>query len=108
MTRDQERSLWLHRAVAERLAIDPTGVLALAWSNLARYRRVHRDGRSEGWFAQWEALPTEGRESVERTLVSPSPAARELRATSPFAGVLTPRERKELLHRFRAQGDRAA
>ena len=34
LTRDQERSLWLHRAVAGRLAIDPAGTMAKARRNI--------------------------------------------------------------------------
>ncbi len=40
LTRDQERSLWLHRVVAGRLALDLDAVLARASKNLQR-RRTH-------------------------------------------------------------------
>jgi hypothetical protein len=52
MTREEQRSLALHRAIATRLAADPKLVLAQARRNLAVMRRENADGAAEPWFAE--------------------------------------------------------
>jgi hypothetical protein len=53
LTPDQERSLWLHRVVAGRLAVDPDAVLSRARRNLDRLREVHPGGMTAAWLAEW-------------------------------------------------------
>lgn len=103
MTEQQERSLLLHCAVAAHLRERPDEVMAHARANLMMLRRVHADGRSEHWFAQWESALAGGTSAVEELLVSRAPTARELRTSSPFAGVLRPGERKLLLRSLREE-----
>jgi phytoene dehydrogenase-like protein len=98
MTRDQLRALWLHRAVAAKVAADPARVLAQAKSTASRLLAREPDGAP--WLRQWLALLDRGPEAVMRTLVSTDPLARELRANSPFAGVLSPSERASILTSF--------
>ncbi|HSW43827.1 MAG TPA: helix-turn-helix domain-containing protein [Patescibacteria group bacterium] len=100
----QERSLWLHRAVAGRLARDPERVLARARGNLDRLQRVHPSGTSARRLAQWRRLVDQGPEAVMRALVAESPAADELRQNSPFAGVLSQADRLAIIraHRLHA------
>jgi excisionase family DNA binding protein len=100
LTRDQFKALWLHRAVAGRLVVDPDGVLAKARSNLERLRRVHRDGMAAMWLDRWQAVLDDGVEAVLDTLTSRSPDAVELRQNSPFAGVLAETERRSVLTAF--------
>lgn len=102
MTRDQQRSLWLHRAVAGKVAIDPVHTLATARRNLARLRAEHPRGPVGSDFDAWEALLDGPLETLLDTLVSSSSRAIELRQNSPFAGVLTERERAKALAAFRA------
>lgn len=101
LRRDQERSLWLHRAVAGRMAADPTGVIARAGQNLRRLRQVHTDGASSGWLDRWENLLGAGPDAVFDALTSPAEWAVELRQNSPFAGVLESAERQAVLASFR-------
>jgi excisionase family DNA binding protein len=61
-TRDQLKALWLHRTVAGRLVVDPSGVIAKARVNLARLRRVHPDGMTAHW------LDRMNRDQVEHVL----------------------------------------
>lgn len=98
---DQERSLWLHRAVAGKLALDPSRVLGRARRNLARLRDVHPRGRVQAQFGAWEALLEGPLGLLLDVLVSRSPTAVELRQNSPFAGVLTHTERTKALRAFR-------
>lgn len=101
LQRDQERSLWLHRAVAGRMAADPAGVIARAEQNLTRLRQVHVDRRSADWLDRWESLLADGLDAVFDALTSSAEWAVELRQNSPFAGVLEPAERQAVLASFR-------
>lgn len=104
--RDERQSLWLHAAVAGRLAADPVGSLARARANLARLRSAHPDGRSDRWFDSWESILGSGPEAVLQALTELTPRAIELRQNSPFAGVLSDDERMRVLDAFRER-DRA-
>lgn len=102
LTRDQQRSLWLHRVVAGKVALDPDRTLALARRNLERLRAQHPAGGVTADFDEWEALLDGPVEALVATLVAPSRRAVELRQNSPFAGVLTERERAKALAAFRS------
>jgi hypothetical protein len=101
LTRDQQRSLWLHRAVAGKLALDPERVVARAQRNLARMRAAHPRGMVRDDFDAWEALLDGSRDQLFDVLMSGSPSAVVLRQNTPFAGVLTERERTKALAAFR-------
>ena len=97
LTRDQARSLWLGYAVAGKLVTDPTGVLEKARNNLAHLRDVHARGAANRWLLEWQVLLDGPIAGVLEVLTSRSPRARELRKNSPFAGVLSEQERKQIL-----------
>lgn len=99
VTRQRLRSLWLHRAVAGRLAGDPDGVIALARANLDRARALHP--RSVPWIDAWAALLADPERVMER-LTATDPRSDALRQSSPFAGVLGPDERARILDAFSA------
>ncbi|MPZ26677.1 MAG: helix-turn-helix domain-containing protein [Micromonosporaceae bacterium] len=103
LTRDQERSLWLHRVVAGKLALDPDAGLALARANLARLGDGPA-GRSGPWLAGWAAVLDLGPTAVLDMLTSRDEHAVELRQNSPFAGLLTEPERQAALAAFRRHG----
>ena len=100
MTREERRSLELHRATAARLLADPEPVVRAAKRNLARMAS-QSPGAGSLWREWRRALSTPVDELVE-VLVDPRPHARELRHVTPFAGVLTPSERWAVYRRFRA------
>lgn len=102
LTREAERSLWLHRAVAGRLVLDPDTVMRAAGDNLARMRTVHPDGMSAAWLGRWVEILDRGVDITLDVLTSRSPGAVELRQNSPFAGVLTDDERTRVLAAFRS------
>lgn len=56
---------------------------------------------SAAWLARWRHLIEQGPEAAMRTLVAESPDADELRQNSPFAGVLTEKERLAILRAAR-------
>jgi transcriptional regulator with XRE-family HTH domain len=98
MTREDRRSLELHRAIADKLAADPAPVVRKARSNLALMLRTNPE--ASGLLGAWRralSLPTA--ELID-LLHDPRPSARELRHVSPFAGVLSPSERWDVYRRF--------
>jgi excisionase family DNA binding protein len=102
LSREAERSLWVHRAVAGKVVLDPDASIELAQRNLARMLQVHTDGMSRAWLIRWESVLDHGVDAVLETLSSVSADAVELRQNSPFAGILTEQERTAVRGAFRA------
>ena len=102
LTRDQERSLWLHSAVAGRLVLEPKATLDRARRNLEELDRKHPSGMASTWIAYWRSAMERGTDAVLELLTSRSPLAVELRQNSPFAGVLSPDDRARTLDAFRS------
>lgn len=101
--RAEETSLALHRAVAERLLADPA-LLEKARARVLKWLGDGSVGRklAEAWQEVLSGSPAE----VVRFLIDPGQRARDLRQTSPFAGVLGPRERWAILRQARASPGR--
>lgn len=91
--RAEARSIALHRAIAERLVQEPDPVLERARRNLATLRSVHADGSADHWLDAWADLLDGPVDALVATLTDPGDTAHELRQNTPFAGVLSPRER---------------
>lgn len=100
MTRDQLRTLWLHRAVAGYVARDPIETLRFAMENAGRRLAQGPASGSAHWLRRWLRLIDQGPESVMEALTSTSNASRELRQNSPFAGVMSEPERLAILDSF--------
>jgi transcriptional regulator with XRE-family HTH domain len=100
LTREDRRSLTLHRAIAHRLRQEPGSVLAQARRSLATMM-ARQEGVSPA-LREWEVLLERPVEALLPLLADPAPWARELRHQTPFAGVLTAAERAEA---YRAFGD---
>ncbi len=98
----EERSLWLHRAVADKARHDAE-ILAKARERVEGWLL---DGSVHPRYAEaWRRLLSSEPEEVLDRLVDPGEAMCALRQCSPFAGVLAPRERWQILRRAReAQG----
>lgn len=97
LTRDQVRSLLLAYAVAGHLVTDPEGTIARARQNLARMRASSPRGAASVWLDQWEVLLGGPLIDLLQALTSPSMRSRELRQNTPFAGVLSEKERLAVL-----------
>jgi excisionase family DNA binding protein len=110
LTRDQERSLWLHRAVAGRVVIDPDRTMAKAQANISKLASIHADTRAGQYVQRWAELLASGVDAVLEKLTSEAPEAVELRQNSPFAGVLSEVDRQACLGAFNKhwRGDHAA
>lgn len=98
----EERSLAYHRAIAERIAQDPS-VLDRARERVRAWI-TGRAGVPE--FARaWDEVLARPLPELLRFLTDESERARELRQSTPFAGALPPRVRWEI---WRAVRDRRA
>ena len=91
LTREERRSLALHRAIARRLADDPAAVIAQARRNLARMRRRH--GHATNLLREWNVILDRPVPALAALLTSTAEWVRELRHVTPFAGVLSAAER---------------
>jgi excisionase family DNA binding protein len=100
LTRDQERSRWLHGAIAGRLVSEPDLVLTRARETLDRFSRIHAGTMAGHWLDLWRLTLSSGPDNVLTVLVSDAPEAVELRQNSPFTGILSEQERKQVLDSF--------
>jgi transcriptional regulator with XRE-family HTH domain len=98
MTREERRSLALHRAIRERLEQNPAVVLERARQTLGRMQAV-ASARSQP-LREWSVLLDRPLGALLEVLSDPSPWARELRHVTPFAGVLSAGERAEVFRAF--------
>ena len=99
LTRNQERSLFLHAAIATELRARETEVLEIARQNLVKMRSVnpHASPLLDEW--KWILLGTIDR--IVARMLDPSEHGQGLRQVSPFAGVLTPAQRFAVYRSFR-------
>ena len=97
LTRTQLEQLWLHQAIAIKFVANPFVLLTTAEVNLRRLRALHPDGPRQEWLDRWQIVLDDGPGAVLDALTSPVEYAVRLRATSPFAGVLSEVERRNVL-----------
>lgn len=101
--RIEERSIALHRAVAERIRENPE-LMEEAIENLKRFlQQFFLEGRKPvSALLEWqELLENQSLEQALEFLVSDSERARRLRQSSPFAGIITPQERWRIYEAYR-------
>lgn len=86
------QALTYHRAVAPRLDED------LVRSAERRLRKWRQDGRIDPrWAVKWEQVLSMPLPRLAKAIGADTEEGRELRQTSPFAGVLTEQERRRLI-----------
>lgn len=98
MTREDRRSLELHRAIASKLLTQPDAMTLKAKQNIVRMTRSNP--HASPLLSEWRRLLRRSAPEIADLLVDPRPHARELRHVTPFAGVLTPAERWSVYRRF--------
>jgi hypothetical protein len=101
--RIEERSIALHRAVAERIRSNP-GLVEKARENLQRYleQAAQKGAVPPGSLFEWQdILKNRPLEEVLEFMISTSEKARRLRQSSPFGGILTPQERWKIYEAYR-------
>jgi hypothetical protein len=91
-----QRSLALHEAVAARLEAQPE-FLEMARTNLKRSLANGPAAALEEWQQLLDRLSLP---ALLALLRSPGEQAARLRQSSPFAGVLSPKERQAILDRY--------
>jgi hypothetical protein len=92
-----ERSLALHRLVAQKVQAAPI-LLEKAKNNLRRWQQAS-DGPSPA-FAEWEQIIRGPVGDVVALLVERSERATRLRQSSPFCGILTETERRTIYETY--------
>jgi hypothetical protein len=96
------RSLALARAVAAKIRRNPS-FLQRASDNLVRWKERHST-----WprcLSEWEEiLSSRTLDDVLAILLEDSEDGRRRRQSSPFTGILTPAERREIFERYEATG----
>ena len=102
MTRQQladKRSQALHTKIAEKLRAFPE-LWIIPEQNLQRWEQT-MEGLSPALYEWHQILHTYSKERIFSLLESPSEEATRLRSSSPFTGILSQSERKEILNAFK-------
>jgi hypothetical protein len=99
-SREDYRNLWLHRAIAFELLVDPDRVLSIARRNVEIQLEKHPVGLMNEWARQWRVLVSGDLEELLASMTSMNEISRELRANSVFIGVLDPTTRTRVLSSF--------
>ena len=96
----EARSLAMHCLIARKIGADP-GLLDSARRNLAAWRARYGD-RPPRALEEWRAILDRPWPEIAVLITDPGESAARLRQSSPFAGVLTPSERRRVYETFRA------
>jgi hypothetical protein len=94
------RSLAMHAVIAKKIARDQS-CLKVAQDNLLRWG-ARCDSDVPYWHVEWQAILKRPWREIAAFLTDPGEVATRLRQSSPFAGVLSPAERKSIYDAFRA------
>lgn len=94
-----QRSLALHEAVAAKLEAQPE-LLEVARANLRRWLSTNPAAALREW---WQLLDVSPPSALLALLRSPGDEAARLRQSSPFAGLLTPEERRSILKEYESR-----
>jgi len=97
----ERRILAQHRLIAQRLQADPEAVLGQARANLTRWSRRYAGRRRPGWMDEWERLLEGPPERVLGVLTGEDEESIRLRSSSPFAGIISQKERAAIIKRVR-------
>jgi hypothetical protein len=100
-----ERSLELARAIVAKIDADPER------RGLEHARDVCRrwgESSRSAAVVDWRAILTREWTQIREVLLDNREPARQLRQSSPFCGVLTPRERWAIYRRYRERDARTA
>ncbi len=93
------RSIALHAAIAEKIAADPE-LINVARNNLARWMQSQE--ASTAYFIQWQNLLDKPIPELLNLLTSDNEQMCCLRQSSPFCGILSPKERWKIYETYRS------
>jgi hypothetical protein len=95
--RIDQRSLVMHRAIAGKLRTDPT-LLHIAHDNLNRWMSTANNSRP--YFEKWREILARPVPEILDIIVEDTETMSALRQCSPFAGLLTAKERWAIYEQF--------
>jgi hypothetical protein len=95
----EARSLAMHCLIARKISADPS-LLVIARRNLAAWAARYGDSVPAA-LEEWRTLLDRPWPEIAALITDPGESAARLRQSSPFAGVLTPAERRRLYDAFR-------
>lgn len=98
-----ERSLAMHRLIADKIRQNPM-LLDKVKNTLSRWRSMLCPG-TQPYLAEWEALVHQGVDACLSVATEDSQRATALRQSSPFAGILTNKERFDFLKSWKNEKD---
>lgn len=91
-------ALVYHREIAARLISSPAEVIGLARENLSRWIQVHEGTGTVYALKEWQTLlDTKTVPELVAIITEDSDEGQRLRQSTPFAGVLSDPERKEIM-----------
>ena len=96
----EARSLAMHCLIAQKIAADPA-LLEVARRNLAAWRSRYGDAPPPA-LDEWRKILKRPWPDIAFVLTDSGETAARLRQSSPFAGILTPSERKRVYEAFRS------
>jgi hypothetical protein len=94
------RSLAMHCKIVQKISLDPF-LLDKAKSNLSRWSAKF-DGPKPRYLEEWQEILDKPWPTIAEKITSMSEDATRLRSSSPFAGILSKRERDQIYAAFRA------
>jgi hypothetical protein len=96
----EARSLAMHAVIARKIEHDPS-LLAIAHRNIERWRVRWKDTRP-AWLKEWQEALKQPWQHIAALITEPSEHGARARQSSPFAGILTNKERWRIYEAFRA------
>jgi|APMI01.1.fsa_nt_gi hypothetical protein len=90
------RSLEMHRLIAKKLEANPS-LVERARSNISRWKSLRGETPA---YSEWEDILSSGNESILRALTGEDQESARLRSSTPFTGILSETERKEIYARW--------
>lgn len=104
--RPEQFSIRLHEAIAAKLRDDQAPTIAIARKNIARWREIHKGTGVIYYLNRWQNLLQGPLDEFLAFMVSSFQEARDMRQCSPFAGLLSPRERWGIMNNFQEEWKR--
>jgi hypothetical protein len=95
----EARSLAMHCLIAQKIAADPA-LLEVARRNVAVWSARYGENPPRA-LREWHAILQQPWPQIAALITDPGETAARLRQSSPFAGVLTPAERRRVYEAFR-------
>jgi len=90
------RSLEMHRLIAKKLEANPS-LVERARSNISRWKSLRGETPA---YSKWEDILSSGNDRILRALTAEDQESARLRSSTPFTGILSATERKEIYARW--------